>query len=187
MNRAVAVVVAALLMVPVHAHADQGSLRDPDEKPECEMQDPCDDTDYMDFRRVSFGHGETSHRIRHGLETRKPWKAKRLGGRFGTTLAFEFNLDGDRRPERQLRIRRREGKLRAAVFRGERWRKRVRGWVHVWRPDRRSARVEFDSRLLGEGVDSYRWRATWWQRYAGCIGSCGYDVAPRRGWVTHSL
>ncbi len=187
MKRTALILAVAFLLLPAQVRADGGSFRDPDEEPGCETKDPCDDSDYMDFRRVTFGHADASEQLRHGLETRRRWKTKRLGGRYGTTLAFDFNLDGDRRQERQLRIRRRDGQLRAGMFRGERWHKRVRGDVRVWRPDRRSVKVQFHVRLLRNGIASYRWRAVWWPRYAGCISTCGFDVAPGRGWFRHEL
>lgn len=183
-------VVAALvssLLVPGSAAADGGRFRDRDEKPFCENPDPCPDTDYIDFDRVSFGHGRTARVLQHGVHTRKRWKTKDMGGRHGVTISIAFDNDGDRSSERLLRMRRRDGELWARMFRGKGYRKQIGGPLQVWRPDRRSIKVRFPLRLLGSELDRYRWRVSWSNRRIGCAGSCHTDFAPQRGWFEHSL
>lgn len=177
---------ALLVGAPAPAAADGGAFKDPDEKPFCEAPDPCPDTDYMDFRRVTFGHGDRPRVLRHGIETRKRWKTKELGGRNGVTIYFQLNTDDDARAERVLRVRRKDGELWGRVFRGKYYRKEV-GRAHVWRPDRRSLKVRFHRRLLGEGVARYRWSVHWSNRDTACPGSCHVDFAPHRGWYEHRL
>lgn len=186
MRKLGAFALATLLLLPGSAAADGGAFRDPDEHPFCESG-PCPDRDYMDFRRLTFGHGRKAGTVRHGIETRKRWKTKWLGGRHGISFYVELNTDDDRRFERQLRIRRKNGELWAAVFRGKYHRKRVPGHVRVWRPGRRSVKVRFATRLLGDDVDRYRWYVWWANRDVVCPGSCSEDHAPDRGAYEHRL
>ena len=179
--------IALVLCLPASAVADGGAFKDPDEQPFCESPDPCPDTDYMDFRRATFGHADRPRMLRHGIETRKRWKTRDLGGRHGVTIYFELNTDDDRRAERSLRVRRKKGELWARIFRGRYHRKRVRGPVRVWRPDRRSLKVRFHARLLGDDIDRYRWAVFWSNRDVYCPGSCHQDFAPHRGWYEHRL
>lgn len=187
MRRLAIVVVAASLAVPGSAWADGGRFRDPDEQPFCETSDPCPDDDYIDFDKVTYGHGPTERVLRHGVHTRKGWKTKDMGGAHGVTIYFVFDTDGDPEGERTLRMRRKDGELRGRMFRGKHLSKKVGGRLHVWRPDRRSIKVRFPVRLLGEDVDSYRWRAGWYQRGVACPGSCHTDSAPHNGWFEHNL
>lgn len=183
---AVAVMVAVAATVGI-AGAGQASFKDPDEKPFCEGGD-CPDTDYMDFRRATQGHGAKPRQLRHGVHTYKRWKTKVLGGRRGTTIVIYFDVNGKNRPERQVKIRRKDGKLWAAMFRGRPYfRRRIPGRVLVWRPDRRSIKVGFPARLLRDDIDRYRWRIEWWARNTVCPGSCHDDWAPNRGWYEHRL
>ena len=176
-----------VVLLPSSASADGATFRDPDEQPFCESTGPCPDTDYMDFRRLTQGHGRTPRVLRHGIRTLERWKTKRLGGRHGTTIAIDFNTDDDGGTERGIRIRRKDGELTARMFRGKYLRKPVDGRIAVWRPDRRSVKVRFHARVLGAGVDEYRWRVYWWDRGVGCTGSCSTDFAPGRGWFEHVL
>ena len=184
-----AVLVVALLLVPTAAVADGGGSRDGDEQPFCEGAPPedCPDTDYMDFRRASFGHGPAGGVVRHGLRTIKRWKTKDMGGRHGVTIYVEVNTDDDRRVEREVRIRRKRGAIWAGMFRGKYFRKRVEGRVRAWRPDRRRVKIGFRVRMLGDGVDRYRWRVFWANRAVACPGSCHTDFVPDRGWFEHRL
>lgn len=177
--------IALVLCLPAPAGANGGGSRDPDEQPFCESGD-CPDTDYMDFRRASFGHAD-GRRLQHGIATRERWKTKELGGRHGVTIYFDFSTDDDARIERLLRVRRWNGELRGRMFRGKYHRKRVPGAIRVWRPDRRSVKVRFPARLLGDGVEQYGWRVHWSNRRVACAGSCHTDFAPNRGWYEHRL
>lgn len=179
--------VAALLSFPAPAAADGGAFRDPDEQPFCEGGDPCPDGDFIDFRRLTFGHERPARALRHGIETRKRWKTKWLGGRHGVSIYIDFNTDDDRRMERGLEIRRKDGKLWAGMFRGRYHRKRVPGRVRVWRPDRRSVKVRFGKGLLRDELDGYRWTVWWANRDVVCPGSCSIDHAPNRGRYEHRL
>lgn len=187
MRKLALVALAALLLAPGLAQADGGRFRDPDEQPFCEGPGSCTDTDYLDFSRATFGHGRTARVLQHGLKTRERWKTKDMGGRHGVTISFDFDTDGDRGVERRLRVRRKNGELRARMFRGRYLRKRVGGDLGVWRPDRRSIKARFPRRLLGDDLDRYRWRAGWHQRGVACPGSCHTDYVPDRGWYEHRL
>lgn len=182
----IALLTAALLAAATPALAGGGAFRDGDEQPFCETGD-CDDTDYMDFRRLTFGHGRSESVVRHGIRTLKRWKTKELGGRHGVTIHVHLDTDGDERVERSLRIRRKHGSLWAGMFRGKHLRKSVGGRIRVWRPDRRSVKVRFPVRMLGDEVRRYRWRVWWAQRALACPGSCSTDSAPDRGWYEHRL
>lgn len=175
---------AAALLAPVPALADGATFRDGDEQPFCEEPGDCPDNDYMDFRRVTSGHGGG---LRHGLRTMKRWKTKELGGPHGVTIYVDFDVDGDRRVEREVRVRRKHGELQARMFRGRYLRKEVEGRLVAWRPDRRSLKVRFPAGLLGDDVESYRWRVFWAQRDLACTGSCHTDSAPDQGWYEHTL
>lgn len=185
--RRLAAVATALLLAPVPALADGGAFRDGDEQPFCEAPGDCPDDDYMDFRRASFGHGRAERVVRHGVRTRKRWKTKELGGRYGVTVYLQVSNDDDRRVERSLRIRRKHGELWGGMFRGKYFRKKVDGRVRVWRPDRRSIKVAFPVRMLGDDVERYRWYVFWAKRDTYCPGSCHSDTAPDRGWYDHRL
>jgi hypothetical protein len=188
MRKLVTPAVAALLLLPASAAADGGAFRDPDEQPFCENpDDPCPDGDFMDFRRLTFGHERPARALRHGIETSKRWKTKRLGGKHGVSIYVDFNTDDDRHMERGLEIRRKDGELWAGMFRGKYHRKRVPGRVRVWRPDRRSVKVRFPKRLLGDDVDGYRWVVWRARRGVYCPGSCHTDFAPNRGTYEHRL
>lgn len=178
--------IVALLVSAAPALADGGAFRDGDEQPFCETGG-CGDSDYMDFRRLTFGHGRNESVVRHGVRTIERWKTKVLGGRHGVTIHVHLNTDDDWRAERSLRIRRKHGELWAGMFRGKYLRKRVAGRVRVWRPDRRSVKVRFDVRMLGDDLERYRWNVSWAQRDIACPGSCSTDTAPDRGWFEHRL
>lgn len=186
-RKALLLALAVVLSIPAAAVADGGSFEDRDEQPFCEDPDPCPDTDYMDFRRLTFGHGDEAGVLRHGLETRKRWKTRELGGPHGVTFYVDFDTDGDRDVERRLRIRRKDGELWAGMFRGRRLRKSVPGHIRVWRPGPRGAKVRFAAGLLGDGVEEYRWRVHWANRNLACPGSCSTDFAPGKGWYEHRL
>jgi hypothetical protein len=184
--RLLLVLLAALMLPVVPAAADGGAFRDPEEEPFCEGPGECPDNDYMDFRRLTYGHGDAGKTLRHGVYTLKRWKTRRLGGRHGTSITIRFDTDGDRLPERRLEIRRKDGELWAGMFRGKDLLKPVRGEVRVWRPNRRSVKVAFRPALLDERV-RYRWYVEWSDRGLACAGSCQSDHAPQRGWFTHEL
>lgn len=187
MRRLALVVLASSLLVPGSAWADGGRFRDPDEQPFCESPDPCPDTDYIDFDRVTFGHGRTHRELRHGLHTRERWKTRDMGGRHGVTIYFDFDTNDNRSPDRRLRVRRKHGELLAQMYRGKYFRKKLGGPLRVWRPDRRSIKIRFPVRLLGKGLEDYGWQAGWYNRRLNCPGSCHSDYAPRRGWFEHTL
>lgn len=187
MNKLGLVVLAAVLLVPGYARADGGRFRDPDEQPFCESPDPCPDTDYIDFRKVTYGHGRNDRLLRHGIHTRERWKTRDMGGRHGVTIYLEIDVDGDRAAERMVRMRRKDGELWARMFRGKRFREKVGAELRVWRPNRRSIKVRFPLRLLGHDLERYRWSAGWHNRAVACTGSCHTDSAPHRGWYEHRL
>jgi hypothetical protein len=141
----------------------------------------------MDFRRLTFSHGDRPSRLRHGLFTYERWRTNALGGRYGTTLVVEFDTDRDRRVDRELRIRRKDGRLWAGMFQEQPYfDDLVSEQVRVWRPNRRGVKIAFQARLLGKGIRSYTWRVWWFDRGGlECPGSCGTDFAPKRGWFKH--
>lgn len=186
MRKLALVLLASILLVPGSAWADGGRFRDPDEQPFCESPDPCPDRDYIDFDKATYGHGK-GRSVRHGVHTRERWKTKDMGGRHGVTIYFHFDTDDDRRVERMVRMRRKDGELWAQTFRGKYLRKRVGEPLRVWRPDRRSIKVRIPLRVLGDDLDGYRWLAGWYNRDTFCPGSCHSDWAPHDGWFVHRL
>ena len=180
--------VALLMLISVApTHADEAVFRDGDEQPFCESPGPCPDGDYMDFRRLTQGHGRQERRIRHGLRTAEPWPSRALDGRHGTTFAFDFDTDGYGDVDAQLRVRRKDGRWRAYLYKGKYFGRHIPGKVKVWRPGRRSLKVGFSADLLGDGIGRYRWRVDEYERNLTCPGSCHSDSAPDRGWYEHTV
>ena len=187
-KRALLLAIALSLLVgPPSARGDTHTFRDGDEEPFCESPDPCPDTNFMDFRRVMVGHGKVRGTVRHGVRTHRRWRTRVLGGRYGVTIYLEINLEGGRRPEKMIRIRRKDGALWAQMFEGNWWLHRVPGSVGVWRPTRRSLKIAFDRDMLGEDVDRYGWSFSWGNRRTACPGSCHNDWAPDKGEYVHRL
>ena len=151
--------------------------------------DPKGDSggDLMDFRRLRQSHGDAHRRVRHSIRTEKPWRASVLGGENGVTIKIEFNTDDDRAWERQIRIRRRDGRLRAHMWRANDDR-RLADKVRVWRPNRYSVSVAFSADALKDGVRAYGWRVSWTRRSNQPQPAIVYwDSAPGRGWYRHRL
>ena len=169
------------------ATADEAIFRDRDEQPFCEGPGPCPDGDYMDFRRLTQGHGEQPRRVRHGLRTAERWRSRALEGRHGTTIVFEFETDRYGDADMQLRVRRKDGRWRAYLYEGKYFFRHVPGKVRVWRPGRRSLKVGFSADLLRDGIRRYRWTAWHYDRNLACPGSCHTDHAPDRGWYEHQV
>jgi hypothetical protein len=165
--------------------ADQQGFRDGDEQPFCESPGPCPDSDYMDFRWLTQGHGDDSRRLRQGVRTAERWRTGDLDGRHGTTFAFDFDTDEHGDVDLQLRVRRKDGRWRAYFYSGKYFGRHVPGKVNVWRPGRRSLKVGFSADVLGDAVGFYRWRVAEYQRGVGCAGSCHSDDAPDSGWYEH--
>ena len=185
-----AAALGAVVLLPIlPVAANEAAFRDGDEQPFCEGDPDCPDDNYMDFRRLSQGHGTEHRNIRHGIRTLKRWPTRDLGGPHGVSFLIGFDIDGDAGREREIRIRRKDGHLWAGMFKGRGFWKRtpVPGHIRVWRPTRFSVKVGFATDLLAEGLDKYRWSVSWGLRKAGCTGSCESDDAPNRGWYTHRL
>ena len=171
-------VLGSLVMGPDAALADTRVFFDPDEE---------QDQDFMDFRRLRQGHGDSYRRVRHGIRTEKPWETGVLGGANGVTIEVTFNTDDDNAWERQIQIRRRNGRLWAGMFRGSDYR-RLPVKVRVWRPSSYSVSVAFSADALKDGVRAYGWQVRWVRRSDFPQPAIVYwDRAPGRGWYRHRL
>lgn len=168
-----AVTVAVLLTAGVVSPAAAGYRR---------VRDVPDVEGRLDVRWAAHGHADDD-RLRHGIGTYGRWRDRALRS---YRIRVDFNLDGDRAAERQLRVRYGKGRLRAAMFEGELFDSRVPGRVAVRRPNRRSLWVSFAPGMLKEDLERYRWRVLAYARGV-CPGSCPADAAPGRGWIRHRL
>jgi hypothetical protein len=177
----VGLVLGLLVMVPDAARADTRVFFDP------KGDAGGSGGDFMDFRRLGQSHGDAHRRVRHRIRTQKPWKTSVLGGDNGVTIEITFNTDDDRAWERQIRIRRRDGRLRAHMWRANDDR-RLADKVRVWRPNRYSVSVAFSADALKEGVRAYGWRVRWvWRSNRDQPAVVYWDWAPGRGWYRHRL
>lgn len=182
----IGLVLGMLVVGPDAALAETRVFLDPDEKPGC-LEGECPDKNFMDFRRLRQSHGDPHRRVRHGIRTVKPWKTDVLGGENGVTLEISFNLDSDLEWEREVQIRRLNGRLRADMYRGSDYR-RLPVKVRVWRPSQYSVRVGFPADALKDGVNAYGWRVTWSRRGDGASpGIVYWDSAPEQAWYRHRL
>jgi hypothetical protein len=175
----VGLVLGLLFVGPDAALADTRVFFDPDEE---------HDQDFMDFRRLRQGHGDAYRRVRHSIRTEEPWKTSVLGGVDGVTIEIRFNTDDDSAWEREIRIRRRDGRLRASMWRRSDYR-RLPVKVKVWRPNRYSVSVAFSADALKDGVRAYGWQVSWAQRSDSDQPAVVYwDSAPASGgWYRHRL
>jgi hypothetical protein len=108
----------------------------------------------LDIRSVGHGHvGST--KLAHTLTTYKRWPSSLLFG--GRRLVFQLDTNGSWQDgvERTLVISWRDGALRALLRNRA---GRVVGTASVVRPDRRTVRVTFGKKALGNAA-GYRWRA----------------------------
>lgn len=182
----VGLVLGALVVAPDGALADTDVFRDPDEGPGC--LEGCPDKDFMDFRRLRQGHGDFHRRVMHGIRTVKPWKTRALG-ETGVTIEIWFDTDADHRSERVVVVRRRDGRLRADMYRARDYH-RLPVNVRVWRPSRYSVRVRFSAAALKDDLRTYGWRVTWSRNPDGDgyeQGVVYWDSAPDQDWYIHRL
>lgn len=136
----------------------------------------------IDVRWAAHGHAPGGV-LRHGVGTYGTWRGRALR-EYG--LRIDFDIDKDRKVERQLRVDYLKGRLRAAIYGGRFFDRRASGRVRVRRPNRRSLWVSFAADTLEEGLRRYRWRVLVYARGV-CPGSCPADAAPPRGWIRHPL
>ncbi|HEX2058287.1 MAG TPA: hypothetical protein VHI71_07950 [Actinomycetota bacterium] len=111
---------------------------------------------------VAGSHGGSSRsatELRLRLVTYDKWGRKLLNGdrRF---IAFEFDLDDDKRIERCLVVKNGEEELTGRVYRGCYRRMEPAGRTSVSRPDRHSIHTTIDKRRLGRRVRTLEWRVT---------------------------
>jgi hypothetical protein len=147
------------------------------------VQDPDDLEARVDVKWASHGHVKGGEALRHALGTYGRWRGRALRS---YRARIDFNLDKDGAAERQLRVRYRDGRLRAKMYRGELFGVEVPGRVKVRRANRRSMSVTFAPGMLRENLARYRWSLLVYLD-ATCPGSCPSDSAPNRGWVKHRL
>lgn len=147
------------------------------------VQDPDDLEARVDVKWASHGHLKEGGALRHALGTHARWRSRALRS---YRVRIDFDLDKDAAAERQLRVRYKDGRLRAAMYRGEFFDVEVQGRVRVRRPNRRSMWVAFAPDLLRKDLARYRWSVLVYAR-GTCPGSCPADSAPDRGWVKHRL
>lgn len=107
-------------------------------------------------------HPERSRRIkelRFRLVTYEKWNRSLLEGP-KNFVALEFNLDGDKRIERCLRVRNGENELVGRLYRGCYRRMKLVTSVSVSRRDKHTLLAAFDKNRLRQRLRSFRWRAT---------------------------
>lgn len=146
------------------------------------VRDARDVEGRLDLRWAAHGHSG-SDRLRHGIGTYGRWRDRVLRS---YRVRVDFDVDGDRGAERQLRVRYAKGRLRAAMYEGELFDSRVPGRVTVRRPNRRSLWLAFAPGMLRKDLTRYRWRVLAYV-HRTCVESCPADSAPRRGWIRHRL
>ena len=160
----------ALAMSPVTA----------DEK---RVSDPKDLGYNLDVKWVSHDHGDRHRMVRHGIGSYGRWRDRGLRG---YTMRLELNTNKTNAFERSVRIDYRDGRLRAAMYKGKFMDVKVPGRVRMWRPTRRTIWVSFDADMLRDGIKRYRWSISLYQN-GECPGSCDFDGAPDNGWIRHRL
>jgi hypothetical protein len=107
-------------------------------------------------------HPERSRRVtelRFRLVTYEKWNRSLLEGA-KNFVALEFNLDGDNRIERCLRVRNGRHELVGRLYRGCYRRMKLVTSVSVSRPDKHTLVAAFDKDRLRKRLGSFRWRAT---------------------------
>ncbi len=174
----IAALLVALLAVP--ASANVRSIRDGNDSP-----------GRLDVKGAGHGHGERAGTLVHRIKTREPWRNGALRDNL-SKIVIDFEVNGDL--TRQLTIDVNEDNKLVATMRDLESDRSV-GRGRVTRADRRSLRVSFGKKLLGNRVHSYRWRVTTSYQRDGhpkcdedehgnlpCL-----DRAPNKGMVRHRL
>lgn len=164
MRRGVRVVVAAGLVVMLlagHAFAHVQTSLDEDDSPGGLDLVAGRQRDRVYY--IAGTHPETTSRRTElvlKLVTYESWEEV---GSVGTFVGFEFDLDGDGRFDRCLKVRA-DGNLKAEMYKDsfgcaiEVEESKI-GTRTARRPDQHSIKVIIPKRWLGRGVESYRWRA----------------------------
>lgn len=97
--------------------------------------------------------------LRFRVVTYEKWSRSRLEGA-KNFVAIEFNLDGDKRIERCVRVRNGENELVGRFYRGCYRRMKLVTSVSVSRPDKHTLLAAFDKDRLRRRLGVFRWRAT---------------------------
>lgn len=125
----------------------------------------------------------------HELRTHEAWREREWGDSYVRVL---FSTDDDPTWERQLYVARTGGNFYAEMTSR---RGKIVGYAKVFRPNRRTLRMEFPKALLPTGTDSYKWFAT--SVFSepshpdcgtqGDVAVLCFDRLPNRGRITHHL
>ena len=138
--RTACLMTALILMPGVPAKADIGGANDPQE-----------DFLFLDIAEISHRHDGRA--LLHRVTTYEDWATDDLDNR--SKILFKFSFDDDSYDEREVRVDVEDGVLSAVMYSGAN--KRI-AEVDVSRPDARSVRIRFPSRLLEPGIERYTWR-----------------------------
>lgn len=173
---AAAALVVAMLLGTTPAAADRGRVVDGD-----------DTEGFLDVRSLSHRHGYEG-RLRHTVVTHGAWRSRRLKRECGT-LELVFKRPG--KSHRVVRVFY-DGGLKGEMVDHAGDEPRVIGMVNVRRRDDHTVVVTFKRRMLGAGVDTYRWGVVTETYRGGCPTPPGdpqiyNDFAPNDGYLTHRL
>ena len=148
-GKAIVVLVAvAVVGVGTVAVADTTTVHDGD-----------DTGSALDIADVTAGHAR-GHQLRYVISMEEPWSNSILTNEGARSEATGISLP--------LKLKRGEG-VDAAIYIGlnedeslyaEVAGPRGYGYARVWRSDERTLKLEFPERMLGRGLDSYKWKVS---------------------------
>lgn len=145
--RSTRAVIAASMVVVVMAGAALADTRT--------FADANDTVGKLDIASITQGHARApsgGHLLTYTMRTYEGWSEDGFGS---GSLEMFFSTDGDAAHERVLTVRRQEGELVGSI---QRYRDGADlGDATVVHPDRRTVRISFRRRLLGRGLEQYRW------------------------------
>lgn len=177
-------VLVACMVMGASAAADTTTLHDGD-----------DSGSALDIATVTAGHAR-GHQLRYVITMEEPWSNSILTNEGARSEATGISLP--------LKLKRGEG-VDAAIYVGlnddgslyaEVFRSRSRGYARVWRSNRRTVKLEFPERMLGRGLDAYKWKVRT-SFHDPDSADCGtdddgsaitcFDDAPDTGFEQHRL
>ncbi len=156
-RNAVVLSMIVILGAPITSHAR--TTLDPD--------DTSGPLDVVAVRAKQFFHARTHPNrewavLNLKLITYETWDNSHLAG-IDSHITFEFDLDGDDRPDRCMEIRQGEdGNLDGQMYSAGcdfLPREPVGGLRHARHPDDHTLEIDFRNSLIGKRVKSFRWRA----------------------------
>lgn len=182
LGQVAAIVLATLVaLVPANGvNADEQTREDPG----AEAPGP------LDIRSIGHSHEDRGLLV-HSATTAESWSSSILQGG-ASTIEWFFLVKGEVRRAGITKAAE-DGTLYTEMIR---WpTNRILGFAKTWKPDEQTIQVEFPRRLLGRGVEKYRWyvQTIFHQPDHPECGDAGgvrtkcYDRAPDRGSLGHSI